>query len=110
MSILCANRAFRRAWIGLARGSAGLWSCQSASGAESDPNRFLRRNRESAWWSVSHGCRPNRGGCDMGRTIRINGIDVPVIEDQLSGQEIKKKVGLPDDRVLVRQERDQNTI
>lgn len=46
----------------------------------------------------------------MGRTIRINGIDVPVIEDQLSGQEIKKKAGLPDDRVVVRQERDQNTI
>ncbi|WP_424187665.1 E2/UBC family protein [Actinokineospora sp. G85] len=46
----------------------------------------------------------------MGRTIRINGIDVPVIEDQLSGREIKRQAGIPRDRVLVRQEADANTI
>lgn len=46
----------------------------------------------------------------MARTIRINGIDVPVIEDQLSGEEIKKKARIPQDRVLVRQEADRNTI
>ncbi|MCO1575124.1 hypothetical protein M8C13_05045 [Crossiella sp. SN42] len=46
----------------------------------------------------------------MGRTIRINGIDVPVIEDQLSGREIKRRAGISSDRVLVRQDTDANTI
>lgn len=46
----------------------------------------------------------------MGKTIRINGIDVPVIEDQLSGRDIKRMAGVPADRVLVQQEVDRNTI
>jgi hypothetical protein len=46
----------------------------------------------------------------MARTIRINGIDVPVIDDQLSGRDLKRMAGLPEDRVLVRQERDRNVI
>lgn len=46
----------------------------------------------------------------VGKTIRINGIDVPVIDDQLSGRDIKQMAGLPADRVLVHQEGDRNTI
>lgn len=46
----------------------------------------------------------------MGKTIRINGIDVPVIEDQLSGRDLKQMGGIPKDRVLVQQEGDRNTI
>lgn len=46
----------------------------------------------------------------MGKTIRINGIDVPVIDDMLSGKDIKHMAGIPDDRVLVRQETDRNLI
>lgn len=46
----------------------------------------------------------------MGKTIRINGIDVPVIEDQLSGRDLKRMAGIPKDRVLVQQEADRNTI
>ncbi|WP_239372778.1 E2/UBC family protein [Frankia sp. Cj5] len=46
----------------------------------------------------------------MARTIRINGIDVPVIADDLTGAELKKAGGIPADRVLVRQGRDRNTI
>jgi hypothetical protein len=43
-------------------------------------------------------------------TIRINGIDVPVIDDDLTGAELKRAGGIPPDRVLVRQGRDRNTI
>ncbi|MEO5873771.1 MAG: E2/UBC family protein [Streptosporangiaceae bacterium] len=46
----------------------------------------------------------------MGKTIRINGVDVPVIADQLDGEEIKRLAGIDPDRVLVRQERDRNVI
>ncbi|MDT5040679.1 MAG: Prokaryotic family [Actinoplanes sp.] len=46
----------------------------------------------------------------MGRTIRINGVDVPVIADQLSGEEIKHLAGIDGERVLVRQDLDRNTI
>lgn len=46
----------------------------------------------------------------MSKTIRINGIDVPVIADDLTGTEIKQAGGIPSDRVLVRQARDRNTI
>jgi hypothetical protein len=46
----------------------------------------------------------------MGKTIRINGVDVPVIADQLNGEEIKRLAGIDADRVLVRQERDRNVI
>jgi hypothetical protein len=46
----------------------------------------------------------------MGRTIRINGIDVPVIEDEMSGADIKRAAGIPADRVLIQQEQDRNTI
>ncbi|WP_261555522.1 hypothetical protein [Frankia tisae] len=46
----------------------------------------------------------------MARTIRINGIDVPVIADEMSGGDIKKSAGIGRDRVLVRQEEDRNTI
>lgn len=46
----------------------------------------------------------------MGKTIRINGIDVPVIEDQLSGRDLKRMAGIPKDRVLVQQKPDRNTI
>ncbi|GAA0543915.1 E2/UBC family protein [Actinomadura livida] len=46
----------------------------------------------------------------MGKAIRINGVDVPVIADQLNGEEIKRLAGIDDDRVLVRQERDRNVI
>ena len=46
----------------------------------------------------------------MGKTIRINGIDVPVIDDLLSGRDIKRMAGVPEDRVLVRQETDRNMI
>ncbi|WP_119726296.1 hypothetical protein [Thermomonospora amylolytica] len=46
----------------------------------------------------------------MGKTIRINGVDVPVVSDQLSGEEIKRLAGIDPDRVLVRQERDRNVI
>jgi len=46
----------------------------------------------------------------MGKTIRINGIDVPVIEDQLSGRDLKRMAGIPKDRVLVQQEADRNTV
>lgn len=46
----------------------------------------------------------------MTRTIRINGIDVPVIDDQLTGAELKRMGNVPDDRVLVRQHNDHNTI
>ncbi|WP_131787815.1 E2/UBC family protein [Protofrankia symbiont of Coriaria ruscifolia] len=46
----------------------------------------------------------------MAKTIRINGIDVPVIADDLTGTELKQAGGIPSDRVLVRQGRDRNTI
>jgi len=46
----------------------------------------------------------------MSRTIRINGVDVPVIADQLSGEEIKHLAGIGAERVVVRQEPDRNTI
>jgi hypothetical protein len=46
----------------------------------------------------------------MGRTIRINGVDVPVIADQLSGEEIKHLAGIGTERVVVRQDADRNTI
>jgi hypothetical protein len=46
----------------------------------------------------------------MARTIRINGVDVPVIADQLSGEEIKRLAGIGEERVVVRQEPDRNTI
>lgn len=46
----------------------------------------------------------------MARTIRINGVDVPVIADQLSGEEIKHLAGIDPQRVVVRQEPDRNTI
>ncbi|WP_250291378.1 PT domain-containing protein [Frankia sp. CiP1_Cm_nod1] len=46
----------------------------------------------------------------MARTIRINGIDVPVIADEMTGADIKAAAGVGDDRVLVRQETDRNTI
>lgn len=46
----------------------------------------------------------------MGKTIRINGVDVPVIADQLSGEEIKRLAGVNHERVVVRQEADRNTI
>jgi hypothetical protein len=46
----------------------------------------------------------------VGKTIRINGVDVPVISDQLSGEEIKRIAGIDPDRILVRQERDRNVI
>jgi hypothetical protein len=46
----------------------------------------------------------------MGKTIRINGVDVPVIADQLSGEEIKRLAGIDAERVLVRQERNRNVI
>jgi hypothetical protein len=46
----------------------------------------------------------------MGRTIRINGIDVPVIEDEMTGADIKRAAGVPADRVLIQQEQDRNTI
>jgi hypothetical protein len=46
----------------------------------------------------------------MGKTIRINGVDVPVIDDLLSGRDLKRLAGLPADRVVVRQEPDRNTI
>ncbi len=46
----------------------------------------------------------------MARTIRINGIDVPVISDEMTGADIKAAAGVGDDRVLVRQEAEQNTI
>ena len=46
----------------------------------------------------------------MGKTIRINGVDVPVIADQLSGEEIKRLAGVNHERVVVRQEPDRNTI
>lgn len=46
----------------------------------------------------------------MARTIRINGVDVPVIADQLSGEEIKRLAGIGPERVVVRQEPDRNTI
>src|SRR5207247_2579415 len=42
--------------------------------------------------------------------IRINGVDVPVIADQLSGEEIKRLAGLDSERVVVRQDTDRNTI
>ena len=46
----------------------------------------------------------------MAKTIRINGVDVPVVTDQLSGEEIKRLAGIGDERVVVRQETDSNTI
>ncbi|WP_157180518.1 E2/UBC family protein [Protofrankia coriariae] len=46
----------------------------------------------------------------MAKTIRINGVDVPVIADDLTGAELKRAGGIPADRVLVRQGRDRNTI
>jgi hypothetical protein len=46
----------------------------------------------------------------MARTIRINGIDVPVIADEMNGADIKKSAGVGEDRVLVRQDADRNTI
>lgn len=46
----------------------------------------------------------------MTRTIRINGIDVPVIDDQLTVTELKQMGKVPHDRVLVRQENDRNII
>jgi hypothetical protein len=46
----------------------------------------------------------------MARTIRINGIDVPVIDDLLSGRDLKSMASIPQDRVLVRQEADRNVI
>ncbi|MBL7487474.1 hypothetical protein I6A60_06015 [Frankia sp. AgB1.9] len=46
----------------------------------------------------------------MPRTIRINGIDVPVIADELSGAQLKAAVGIEPDRVLVKQDPDRNTI
>ncbi len=46
----------------------------------------------------------------MGKTIRINGIDVPVIEDRLTGRDIRALAQIDEDRVLVRQDPEQNTI
>ncbi len=46
----------------------------------------------------------------MARTIRINGIDVPVIADEMTGADIKAAAGVGDDRVLVRQDAERNTI
>ncbi|MFV2083266.1 E2/UBC family protein [Micromonospora sp. LOL_021] len=46
----------------------------------------------------------------MGKTIRINGVDVPVIDDMLSGRDIKRTAGLPQERVLDRQDDDRNVI
>jgi len=44
------------------------------------------------------------------KMIRIGGVDVPVIDDELSGSQLKAMVGLPGERVLVRQESDRNVI
>ena len=46
----------------------------------------------------------------MTRTIRINGIDVPVIADEMSGAELKQAAGVEPDRVLVKQDPERNTI
>ncbi|WP_322762696.1 hypothetical protein [Frankia sp. Cr2] len=46
----------------------------------------------------------------MARTIRINGIDVPVIADEMTGADIKAAAGVDDNRVLIRQDADRNTI
>ncbi|WP_322769286.1 hypothetical protein, partial [Frankia sp. Cr1] len=46
----------------------------------------------------------------MARTIRINGIDVPVIADEMTGADIKAAAGVDDNRVLIRQDTDRNTI
>ncbi|MDT3440470.1 hypothetical protein [Pseudofrankia sp. BMG5.37] len=46
----------------------------------------------------------------MARTIRINGIDVPVIADEMSGSELKQAAGIEPDRVLVKQDPERNTI
>jgi hypothetical protein len=46
----------------------------------------------------------------VGRIIRINGIDVPVIDDELTGSQVKRLGAIPPGRVLVRQELDRNVI
>ncbi|MBL7487430.1 hypothetical protein I6A60_24760 [Frankia sp. AgB1.9] len=46
----------------------------------------------------------------MPRTIRINGIDVPAIADEMTGAELKAAAGIGPDRVLVKQDPDRNTI
>lgn len=46
----------------------------------------------------------------MGKSIRINGIDVPVLDDELTGEDIRSLAEIPRDRVLVQQHADRNTI
>lgn len=46
----------------------------------------------------------------MEKVIRINGIDVPVLDDELTGADIKEFGKIPEDRVVVRQEADRNVI
>lgn len=49
-------------------------------------------------------------GKPSSRWIRINGVDVEVFDDEVTGAELKRLGGVPPDRVLVRQETDRNTI
>lgn len=49
-------------------------------------------------------------GQPQGRWVRIGGVDVEVFDDEVTGAELKQLGGVPQDRVLVRQERDRNVI
>lgn len=44
------------------------------------------------------------------RVVRINGIDVPIADEEVTGAELKAAAGVPARRVLVRQDTDRNVI
>jgi hypothetical protein len=49
-------------------------------------------------------------GKPSSRWIRINGVDVEVFDDEVTGADLKRMAGVPAERVLVRQEANRNAI